>query len=128
MPRALVFSWSDQVDDLVFDHIGRLSLFAQTYGKGWCDLVRGRRSDEGMPGQQVDERRLAQPYLDVLTAWEPRFEHARVPIHERSGETIWRTYHRLLLPFRSERGKPHLVCLCAETLQVDLPEVLAAAE
>ena len=78
-----------------------------------------------MPGQKLDERKLAQPYLDVLEAGEPRFEHARVPIRDvNTQETTWRSYHRLLLPFRDPRGAPQLVSLCADSAAVNLPGLI----
>ncbi|MBT6095607.1 MAG: hypothetical protein HOH04_12050 [Rhodospirillaceae bacterium] len=64
---------------------------------------------------------MSNVYKDVVLKFQPRFDHIRACIPRADGEIEWVSYQRLLMPVRTRRERPALVCLSVTTPDVSIP-------
>ncbi len=95
---------------LTYAHIGAQTDFGRFMGAEWIRQAQGKPC-EPVGAANVYDRSVSRKYYDVLASGEPEFDHIRATMTRRADYPQWRTYRRLLLPFRTRRGRPVLVCL-----------------
>jgi len=118
--RSLILGLDSLQQQLVYKVAGSQSLASQILGSTWRYDVLGMSLGNSFSDDDY-EAEVCSDYPVVMSSAEPRLDHICAYFHLKGEDPIWLNYERLLLPWKTRKGEPMIMCFSQQSQNLRIP-------